>query len=241
LKSLVGIAVHKAIAEQIDSWRDGKEVSRTKAEDAALEHIWNTWSHKESRVTEIVNGISFDDLVYSRLTDSVYRRIGTFFKMFWPHISKHTYVTHEMLDSFLIPGARVLVQVDLATRDTNGEFLVSDWKTGSVYNAEEDSHQMDVYALWANKKYERTPSRIHTQVVNLRTGQVVRRNENSTSLKLVERGLIEEVRTVTETVGTGHINAQPSPEMCVSCNFLSICTEGSSCVKGIQSESACLD
>jgi len=241
LKSLIGIAVHKGIAEQIGLWRDGKEVSALGAEEIGLTYISRIWAQKESTITEFVNGVVVENNTRSRMEDAMHQRIATFFNMFWPHLSKYQYVTHETLDSFLIQGVKMWVQVDLATRDSMGGLLVSDWKTGQGHHNEADSHQMVVYALWANKKFEPDPDRIHTQVVNLRTGQVDRRTMNVESLAETEQRLDEEIARVSEAVRGGNFVAIPSLEKCISCGYLSLCNEGSSTVQGSRSQSVNID
>jgi hypothetical protein len=241
LRSLVGTAVHKAIAEQISSWREGIEVSPQRAEEIGLDYISEMWSNKEKRITEFVNGTIVEDDTYSRMVDATHERIMTFFRMFWPHLSKHTYVIHETLDNFEIPDIRIWVQVDLATRDTNGEFLVSDWKTSQAHNIEADSYQMGVYGLWAHKRFERSPTRIHTQVVNLRTGQVDRRTETAGSLRETQDRLVKEVALVSAARFTNGFVAKPCLEVCVSCNFLDSCTEGSTTVMDTRSHSVGLE
>ena len=238
LGSIVGIAVHRAIAGQITLWRDGMEVSPRSAEETGMDFVGEIWSHRERAITEFVNGMKVGNQTYSRMVDAVHDRVVTFFRMFWPHLSKHTYVTHEALDSFEIPGVRMWVQVDLATRDAAKELLVSDWKTGQGHGIEVDSFQMGVYALWAHVKYERSPSRIHTQVVNLRTGQVNRRTETAESLQGIQARLVEETSRISALDRTDDFVASPSIEVCRSCSYLRVCDEGTSTMDGTGVQSA---
>lgn len=241
LKSVIGIAVHRAISGQIDNWRDGKDVSAFGAEEIGLEYLSRTFAQKNKTITEFANGVAVENETLSRMEDAVHLRIATFFKMFWPHLSKHQYVTHEKLDSFMLDDVRMWVQVDLATRDLNGEFLVSDWKTSQSRHVEADSHQMEVYALWANRKFEPDPARIRTQVINLRSGHVDRRSVSTEELEMIKTKLIEEAASISEALRDGNFPASPSLEKCVSCNILSTCTEGSSIVQGSRSRLVDLD
>src|SRR2546426_5419949 len=173
LRTVVGSAVHQAIATQMQRWRTGEPVSSDEAEDFANNFVSTLWRAKETRITEALNGMELVDSVYHEMQAAAHHQLRNFFKMIWPQYSAHSYVAHEYRDSFIVNRAKVWVQVDLATRDGEGTLVISDWKTGWLRHAESEAFQMAVYALWANQRYSLPLDCIRTQVVNLRTGQVV--------------------------------------------------------------------
>ena len=226
LRSIVGSAVHEAIALEIGAWASGRPVSLQRAEKNAAEKIEEAWFRKEDRITEAMNGMQVSDGLYERLDRAARSRLRTFFRMLWPHFSGQTYVMHERLDSFDLEGIRIRVQVDLATRSKGGEFVISDWKTGMELDPELTDLQMGIYALWASAGMGERLDEVITQVVNLRTGQLARRSPDTDLLARVGSQLGIEAQETAPPLRKDFFKPLPALEKCLACRFLRRCPEG---------------
>jgi hypothetical protein len=71
-----------------------------------------------------------DDFARS-LIRTAHTHIETFFQVIWPQLESHHYIMHEETRSFSVGSGTVWVRPDLCTRTREGEFVVTDWKTGS--------------------------------------------------------------------------------------------------------------
>ncbi len=226
LRALLGRAVHQAIAAEITVWASAGRVSLVRAQENALRRLDEAWSQRENRVIEVINGTQLPPTLYERLAKSARSRLRTFFRMLWPHFSKQTYVMHERLDSFDLGSIRVLVQADLVTRTERGEFVISDWKTGTTLEPEMEEIQMGIYALWANVGVGEDPDKILTQIVNLRTGQMARRVADPDLLLRVRTLINTEARLAVPPLRKARFKPKPTLEKCMACLFLRICPDG---------------
>src|SRR2546422_8403746 len=61
LRTVVGSAVHQAIATQMQRWRKGEPLAPDEAENFANNFVSAMWHAKETRITEAVNGMELVD------------------------------------------------------------------------------------------------------------------------------------------------------------------------------------
>ena len=226
LRTVVGSAVHAAIADQMARWGAREPISRADAEASARTFISDIWRVKEMRITECLNGIELADERHQEMQSAARHQLRNFFRMIWPQFSDHSYVEHEYRDNFLLNGASVSVQIDLATRDPDNNFVISDWKTGWLGHREPEAFQMSVYELWAHLRYHISVSKIRTLVVNLRTGQIVRGTPSEDLLAETS----ERIRSESLQLGQLHKPAAfpTSPELqkCIACRYMGQCPDG---------------
>jgi hypothetical protein len=149
LSSLVGIAVHRSIAGQIERWAEGERMEFRKTQSEAEAWLAYVWKNASWRIIEVANGQQLDPKLLPKLIHTARSRIHTFFFAVWPQFGGHTYLLHETLRNFPLHRHRVWVKVDLCTRNSNGEIVITDWKTGRPPILQNDVLQMCVYALWA--------------------------------------------------------------------------------------------
>ena len=226
LHALVGLSVHTAIASEISSWASGDQVYPEKAEACATRNLEEVWTHRDGMIVEVVNGMELPDGTYERMLRATRTLLRTFFRMIWPNFSNQSYVTHERLDSFDLDGVIVLVQVDLATRNGAGDFIISDWKTGLTLDPYLEELQMGTYALWAHVGLGENINRILTQVVNLRSGQILRRRPDRGLLGRIRSQIETDVRKTSPPLTVTGFPPEPAFEKCCGCRFLRICEDG---------------
>jgi len=225
LSSLVGIAVHQSIADQIDRWVGGFQMSLREAQSHASAWLTSVLGDSEHLVTEKANGLHINSGILSKLTSSAKSRLHTFFLAAWPQFRGHEYVLHETLRSFCIQANRVWVKVDLCTKNPDGEFVITDWKTGRPSILQEDMLQMSTYVLWAAAEFSIRASDVHVRLANLRTGEMATHKVLTSHLAEATDRISRECRMWSNWDSGGFL---PLPEVqkCYSCRSLRMCNEG---------------
>lgn len=223
--SLIGQAIHEAIATEIDKWRTGANPRRQRAKTTA-EHFLET--HFNSVATRIQDAPTNSDqgTSLSSLTSTANQHIDTFIDSLWPNFRSHDYIDHESLHSLDIDQYRVILKPDLLTRSPDGEFVVTDWKTRTAPILSPSSPQLHVYALWARETFEPNPSRLRAQTAHTSDGiikPVATREEHLSDIKA--RITAECDRWANRTTKEDY-PPLPEQEKCAQCTFLSKCPEG---------------
>lgn len=232
LSSLVGVAVHRSIADQIERWARGEPMDLRKAQLTAEGWLTYMWENAGRLIVEATNDQELDPVLLPKLTHAAKSRIHTFFLAVWPQFRGHTYLLHETLRSFLLHGCRVWIKVDLCTRNSNEETVITDWKTGQRSVLRGGVLQMSVYALWAADRFSEEPTDVYVQLANLKTGGVVPRKLSFRQLnRAIERVLADCHKWSSGTIGD--YTPEPDVRKCSSCRHLEMCLEGQE-VTGMQ-------
>jgi len=226
----LGTVIHECLAAQVSQWAQGKNVHLQTATDhatAELEEYVET--HAETIATQFYDNDedSFDSDGFARsLIRTAHKHIRRFFRVIWPRFDGHRYIAHEIRQSFEICGEPVTVQPDLCTRSTEGEFIVTDWKTSAYDRFGDPTIQMQAYALYAHKAYEPELERIQVQLAHTRTGEFDRMVPTEEDIERV-RERIKADRTIWTR--EGNIEAyetDPEAQKCGQCPYLKRCTVG---------------
>lgn len=231
LWALVGLAVHRAIAEGVERWR-GKQVPDPRATTEAAEtYIQNKWDSRERSIVEAVNGQLIDRNLVFILKRRARDSLRTFFRGVWPRFDSHEYVSHESLSSVDLRDVRVWVMVDLCTREPDGTLVVTDWKTGRGSPADEDALQLDAYAVWANERHEGSLEKIAVQFVNVRTASFSRRTPTQEALSRTMEIIRAEADSWMNSASRSSFRPIPEFEKCIACQYLQQCSYGQACVE----------
>lgn len=228
--AIVGIAVHRSIASQIENWKEGEATSFRDAQQEAESWIKGTWAEREERIIEARNGVGFQPSTKERLVGAAKNHLRTFFQAAWPRFRHHEYVLHETLKTFGIDGNRVWTKVDLCTRDEKGNLIITDWKTSDNPVLEVNSLQLDVYALWGKKELEPDIDKIQVQLVHTGTGEFSSTFPDSNQLDTAKEKIMEECETWASIDDIADFTPDPESEKCQSCKFLQICDSGQTVV-----------
>lgn len=224
--SLVGISFHKAISSHIVKWSVGEHSEEDDAEKIALEYLRYLWQNKNSKIIEILNGfnVSHDD--QRRIEYSTTDLIKHFFDYIWPRFYSHKYLTHEHLYYFPLSNFEVVVKPDLVTLGSKGSVVVTDWKTSGYRESDLSSFQTDIYGLWAYNFFTGDPSRIVTQIINVRTGNVKIEVQTPEKLQQTRNEILRSMEKIKSTIGEDSTAAFPEIDKCKSCRFLNNCEYG---------------
>lgn len=241
LHSIVGLSVHKAIASQLSRWQSGDEVSARDAEEEASAILYSIWTSRQHSIVEILNGVPIGEGLVEDLDRISRLRTKTFFRMIWPNYQSHTHVSHEIDDGFELGNAYVSVRIDLLSKDRDGTYVISDWKTGEPRDSDEHQFQMNTYALYAHSKLGISEDSLQTKLVFLRTGDTVVSRPPKSELQSVVARIRSEVSLLTPPIDISQFPAKPTHRLCISCSFLWICIDGKKHVESRKNELAGLE
>jgi len=131
----LGTIVHESLAGQVARWARGENIHLQTATEYAkdeLERYVEANSETIADRIDITDGESFDSDSFTRsLVRTARNHIRQFFRVIWPHLEDHQYIAHETRQTFEVSEEPVTVQPDLCTRNPEGDFVVTDWKTSA--------------------------------------------------------------------------------------------------------------
>lgn len=227
----LGSAVHDCIAEKIDYWRGNSERALQATQAAAAEGLQRYVDENEDEIrdTYAVNDVEFDpDEFAQSLTRTAQNHLETFFQVVWPQFDSHRYITHEQTFSFDVDEHTVWVRPDFCTRSQEGDFVVTDWKTGPVDRFSEPTLQALTYGLWAHQEYEPDLDRILVQLVHTSRGEFDRTRPDEADINRNRDQIRADREDWTSFQSVEEFRTEPEASKCRSCEFLSRCDAGQS-------------
>lgn len=228
-RARLGTVVHACIEEKITCWQKGTDKSLRTMQQAATQQLQQYFNQHEDAIKRLhlssEDEDNIDDLIDS-LTHIAQDHLKTFFRVIWPKFNSHRYITHEETTSFEVDDHTVWVRPDLCTRDQTGDFVVTDWKTGSVSQLENSTMQSLVYALWAYQEYEPDLNRILVQRVHTGTGEIDRMRPDREDIISIKTQIREDREDWTTLRNIDGFQPDPTLEKCNDCAYLSRCSAG---------------
>lgn len=229
----IGSVVHDCIAEKIQSQLNDSEHTLQDSQRSASDSLQRYVQVNEKKLQETHRS---DDVQFTRdeFTESLIKtanhHLKTFFQVIWPQFASHRYILHEETANFGVGRHSIYVRPDYCTRSQEGDFIVTDWKTGGIDRFNQPSLQQLVYALWAHEQYEPDLSRIVVQLFHTKRGEPDRMRPDEDEIERI-RSVIRADRKDWNTFQSIE-DFQPTPEagMCEACEYLSICEAGQSCL-----------
>lgn len=214
---LIGLAVHQAINTQVEKWAEGGTVSLTQAADSAEAYL-------DDRVPEPEQQANEEQPDIESLLQTVSNHIDRTFSTIWPQISTHRYICHELLESISVGPATAWVRPDLCTRNSSGEIVLTDWKTGTPSEFD-DPMQLHVYALWASHRFEPNVDRIQTQYAYTSTGEIRTVSVDLTHIKRIQDRIEEEYETWNRDLNEDAFPTDSSTQKCNNCLYSDVCPD----------------
>lgn len=221
--SIIGTAVHDSISEQIERWKLNRHTS---VEDACQQ--------AESIIQESIENFDTTDQqadLERSMAGIARKHLRNFFQNMWPQFSSHQYIVHEESISFSVAGHTVWVRPDLCTRDSDGRFIITDWKTSDPELIKDPSEQLLVYAMWANREFEPDLDRILLQYAYTNTGEFQRSLPNQTDIEKIEDQIISDCTEWNSSKTKSDFSAEPSQQKCSNCSYVPICPPGSDALR----------
>lgn len=203
--SLIGTAVHVGISSQIDEWSKGNQTSLRSAQKKAEEHIREKAEGKE-------------DLSVTPLVRVAKSHLKTFKRGLWPRLNDHELVLNEETCSFKLGPYNAVTKIDLCTKDRDGNFIITDWKTGTERLAWDRYFQLLVYASYIFEKFDTSLNKIQMQYAYTNTGAFDRENVSKSDIKKVRRRIKLECRCL-EDLKAQEIQKEDGQD-CMGCNLL---------------------
>jgi len=226
LSALVGIAIHQAIAKEIDKWARGEPVSDTVAQTNAQKVIQSIWDDRRNSIIEIANGFEEKEsrlVLFQRIAKN---RLKRFFTMIWPQFSHMRHGLHEKMRKFQLDGIQIAVKVDLACWTLSDELAIVDWKTGGRDTGLRERVQLAVYSLWSHKQMGLSLDQIFPIIVRLKSGEIVRYQVVDADLEYVKEIIGSDIRLVSEYSQSREFPVSPEYNKCMSCPYLHKCSAG---------------
>jgi len=227
----LGSVVHDCIAEKIDYWRENSERTLQATEATVAERLQQYVDENEDEIRETyaANEEEFDPDEFARsLIRTAQNHLETFFQVVWPQFDSHQYITHEQTFSFDVDENTVWVRPDFCTRSQEGDFVVTDWKTGPVDRFNEPTLQALTYGLWAHQEYEPDFDRILVQLVHTRRGEFDRTQPDEADINRIKDQIRADSEDWTSFQSIEDFQPEPEASKCQSCEFLSRCDAGQS-------------
>lgn len=187
------------------------------------------------RLFEHEYGLTVDKEDKKILVTTVMRSLKNFFKS--PTLreafaaGRERWLTVEDLVSFTVGGTEVLLRMDLAYRDAQGQVVIVDWKTGRR-EGRFNEVQLAGYALYAAEKgWVGSPEELRTELAYLTVPRYVRRRVDEKKLRharaFIERSASRMRRLLVDPeANLGRIEDFPMidrPRVCRRCNFRRLC------------------
>lgn len=227
--SLIGSAVHNAISTEIDNWRIGTPPRRQRAKTTAKQYLDTHFDSVASHLQDSRTTQDHGTTLWS-LTSTSNRHVDTFIDSLWPNFRDHDYIDHESRHLLDIDQYRVILKPDLLTRSSQGEFVITDWKTHTSPILSPSSPQLHVYSLWTRETYEPNPSRLRAQTAHTSDGVIKPVATREEHLSDIESRIIAECNYWVNKTAKSDYPALPEQEKCARCAFLSSCPEGRNAV-----------
>jgi hypothetical protein len=183
----------------------------------------------EIRDTYVANDVEFDPNEFAQsLTRTAKNHLETFFQVVWPQFDSHLYITHEQNFPFDVDEHTVWVRPDLCTRSQEGDFVVTDWKTGPIDRFSEPTLQALTYGLWAHQEYEPDVDRILVQLVHTSRGEFDRTRPDEVDINRIKDQIRTDRKDWITFQSMEEFQPEPESRKCRSCEFLPRCDAGQS-------------
>jgi CRISPR/Cas system-associated exonuclease Cas4 (RecB family) len=177
----------------------------------------------QTTVIEFFNGGS-DKTFFDTIRKTGTENLNRFVSDIWPSLQHNRYIRHEEFDYCLVDDTRVLLKVDYISQEPNGTLVITDWKTG--IEQEENSInklQMQVYALWAGKYFQKDITDIRCELAYLKTGSIIPYTCTVDDLQELQILITGEFRDMNRTYDSEEYPPKPGLFTCNDCAFKTIC------------------
>lgn len=232
----LGTVVHESLAAQVARWTQGENIHLQTATDYARDKLEGyVEANAETIATRIDDNnegeFNSDSFAHS-LIRTAREHIRQFFRTIRPHFEGHRYIAHETRQTFDVAGEPVTVQPDLCTRSAEGDFAVTDWKTGAYDRFSNPTIQMQAYALYAHEAYEPELSRIRIQLAHTGSGEFDRMVPTTEDIRQVREQITNDRAFWTSQGDVESYETDPAVQKCSQCSYLHRCTDGQAVMGG---------
>lgn len=199
---------------------------------------WNEYP-KGKMLQEYYYGGKISKEIGNQLKERLMQCVNSFYvsKTFEDILNPDTIIIEndeDVFNSFLINNLKIYSKIDLLYKDTNGDYIIVDWKTGKYSNG--DKEQLLVYACYINEKYGVNPSRIKGRIEYLLENHAEEIVFNEDDLDYIKEKVENDLKIINYYLDDIDLNKAKEKNKflktekkfkCSSCKFRLLCDEGS--------------
>lgn len=145
-------------------------------------------------------------------------------------LSADQWLETEVFSSFTLDGIKIHVVLDFSYRDSNGDIVIYDWKTGRS-DAERNDVQLACYSYYAAQKWSVAPEKIKTVEFNLASARELSYAITGKSLESILqhiRGSIRDMKMLLDDPETNRATEDrftytTQDATCRYCNYKKVC------------------
>ena len=223
-----GEIIHNAIRNQITQHCVGRPVSLVAAKNFLKMEFKKAFDNQGLFLSEAYNGFPLDEAFFKAQEEDALGQLENFFSIIWHNYQSLPILTHERLEHFFLEDIKVWVQPDLVTKNSAGNLMISDWKTGLSERAvPDDDLQLSVYILWASLHFGVAFEQIGAELVYLKSTQSFPTRRSAIQIDELKAHILNEARRMLDAKDRGEFVPRPRFNLCRGCNFATICPDSS--------------
>ena len=233
LNTIPGTAIHQAIEEFLNIWKDDSSISPQVSElfERATSIINSIWKDRQNLILEYIHSIELEEgrNFHSEQLRTV-RGMCMRFCRIWNDngFQDMDYVSHEKRDSHQFgEDIELIGEIDLLVKDEQGIYYVLDWKSGLPPRTPLGRSQLGIYGFLTHSVHDVPYANIRCAFVSLKEGScVIREFREQRDLKLLNNRLDRVIETLN-SYDTGQYQdyewAVPTEQNCIGCPYSHKC------------------
>ncbi|MGD0057167.1 MAG: hypothetical protein ABSB83_04840 [Methanomassiliicoccales archaeon] len=229
IRFLGGKAVHNTIFEQIQQHELGRPSSLDSALVSTSSYIDDNLKFGKDLIVEIQNGMKIDKATIQDMHTHTSVCVRNFCERHAPNLVAVDYLEHEQYRDYLMDGVLVKLRPDFVSR-SGSIVTATDWKTGKATSLERIP-QVPVLAEYTSKHYACDLAKIRVEIVFLNPYSVLTSNCSESLIDEMHCRIRGEMDEILSCKSEDDFVANPGHH-CLSCNFATVCEEGSEVIKG---------
>ncbi|NMA61770.1 MAG: PD-(D/E)XK nuclease family protein [Firmicutes bacterium] len=244
---VLGDAVHKSAARIVERVLEGRGVpTADEVEEDIRRQLRRVWKssrdegdlflRRPNRVDmlhEFYYGLGLSDEVIAKINQRATRTAEALVaSTVWSELVGEgiRLISCEQFDTFSIGDTPVYAVPDLLFVDSQGKWVIVDWKTGE--EVEDNKEQVALYALYVRKKHGVVVENISARLEYLNLGTVQELTFTTEELKAVEREALASMEKMQDLLldpaqnvplSKEHFPLTSARKLCLWCNFYELC------------------
>jgi hypothetical protein len=240
-----GSKVHDCIKRALENLRRGiKPMPEKEAIDATLASMRNDFANsrrgdywknpKTCGFFEHEYKLNLSKSAWKETADHAVKCLQTFYQSDVykriQELSSDQWLETEEFSSFQLESTKIHVVLDFSYRDTNGDIVIYDWKTGRS-DSERNDVQLACYSYYATQKWAVDAEKVKTIEFNLASGRAYNYSLIGKGLESILhhiRGSIRDMKMLLDNPETNQANEDrfaftTQDTTCNYCNYRKVC------------------
>lgn len=226
LYSICGIIFHNTISKELDKWEKNESLDKQRAYTNATESLNNIIKHSDMMVVEALNGGIISDQFWKYAANKLRTDIDGFFTYVWPKFRSHKHVLHEKTEYVDTDFGKIVVRLDLCTKDIHDKITIIDWKTSKISDVQLSWKQLGAYVIWASDYFNKNPEEISLLTVNIPSNIFTEFHMTVGDLSRALHEINAECESWKVIMKNSNYDASPDLNKCMGCSHLNTCDVG---------------